>query len=327
MDISGGNGKEIIIGILLLAVILAGFACISLCQSDQTQYAKNDSNKTTTEVVSGSVNVGGWVSHNLVLNAPPSKESQDSVMVYRTLPPVVNEETTLELAKKFNVTGNMVGDQGVQSKDLRFFIWTSKNSGATRYSDQNRPNVNQDAPEYLPSDEESIEIATKFLKENNLYPDGVASTVVQRENAYTVGKGDEVYFGEIGVWYRRSLNDMKIEGTQLVVYVGGGGDVIGYYVNWREYEPYEEYPVITVDKAFENLKSEGVYVGMDNKDALVSIDEAYLAYQTKAEAYTENYLEPVWVFKGNVMDDNKAVTDVVQYVPALAEEPTELISK
>ncbi|MBP2132476.1 hypothetical protein J2128_000397 [Methanomicrobium sp. W14] len=327
MDISGGNGKEIIIGILLFAVILAGFACLQFVQSDKAQSSNNDTVEPTDTQVSESSNVGGWVSHNLVLNAPPSKESQDSVMVYRTLSPVVTDDITLGYAKIFNVTGILKNDVVIQSENNRYAIEISRISGSVTYSDYKRPNEKQDAPEFLPSDEEAIEIATKFLKENDLYPDGVANTVVQRENAYTVGKGDEVYFGEIGVWYRRSLNDIKVEGTQLVVYVGGGGDIIGYYANWREYEPYKEYTVITLDKAFENLKSEGVYVGKDNKDAQVYIDDAYLAYHTKAGAYTENYLEPVWVFKGNVMnEDNKLVTDVVQYVPALAEEPTKLVS-
>ena len=325
MVFSGGKGKKLIIGIILLAVIITGFAFINTVHSDNEQNANNSTVEPTEVQVSGSSDVAGRVSNNLVLNTI-SKESVDSVMLYQTVQPVVNEETTLKLAKKFNVTGNLVGDQGIQSEDLRFYVWSDKHSGSVTFNDADRPNEKQDAPEYLPSDEEAIEIATKFLKENDLYPDGVSNTVVQRENAYTVGKGDEVYFGEIGVWFRRNLNDMKVEGTQLVVYVGGGGDIIGYYANWRDYEPYKEYPVITVDEAFEDLKSKGVYVGTNSQDSEVVIDEAYLAYLTTAGAYTEDYLQPVWVFKGDVMSDDKAVMDVVQYVPALAEVPTELTS-
>ncbi|MBP2132475.1 hypothetical protein J2128_000396 [Methanomicrobium sp. W14] len=321
-------GEKLIIGILLLAVILAGFACISLCQSDQTQYAKNDSNKTTTEIVSESSNVGGWISHKLVLNVL-SKESQDSVMIYKTVSPVVNKEVTLEYAKIFNVNGTFLsGTAGtvIQSDDLRYAIEISKESGLVIYSDFRRPNVKQDAPEYFPSDEEAIEAATRFLKEKGLYPEGATEPIAQPE--YTYSSGKNITYGQIGVWYNRYLDGLEVKGTQLDVGVGGNGDIIEYFANWREYEPYKKYPVITVDKAFENLKSEGVYVGKDSQDALVSIDEVYLAYHTKAGAYTENYLEPVWVFKGNVMnEDNKAVTDVEEYIPALAKEPTELISK
>jgi len=273
-----------------------------------------------------SSNVAGRISHNLILSSP-TKESVDTVLVYRTLPPEINKELTLEYAKIFNVAGTLKNGVVLQSEDLRFGIEISKKSGSVRYSDFKRPNVKQDAPQYLPSDEEAIEIATKFLKENDLYPDGAANPSVQRENAYTVGKGDEVYYSEIGVWFRRNLNDMKVEGTQLVVYVGGGGDIIGYYANWRDYKPYKEYPVITVDEAFENLKSEGIYVGTNSQDSEVVIDEAYLAYLTTAGAYTEEYLQPIWVFKGNVMADGKAVMDVEEYIPALEEEPGELISK
>ncbi|MBP2132472.1 hypothetical protein J2128_000393 [Methanomicrobium sp. W14] len=313
--------------IIFAIVIIGSFVFLYSNGSDINPDENVSPLQNTTIPTSESSNVAGRVSHNLVLTSP-AKESVETVMVYKTVPPVVNKEVTLEYAKKFNVTGKLRDNAVVQSEDLRFGVEISKNSGRVIYIDQDRPNENQDAPQYLPSDEEAIEIATKFLKEKDLYPDGAVNPSVERENAYTVGKGDEVYFSQIGVWYHRYLNGLKVKGTQLVVYVGGGGDVIGYYANWRDYEPYKEYPVVSSGKAFESLKSRGVSVGMNSQDSLVSFDEVYLAYQTTAGAYSEDYLEPVWVFKGNVMnEDNKAVTDVVQYIPALAKEPTELISK
>ncbi|MBP2134101.1 hypothetical protein J2128_002067 [Methanomicrobium sp. W14] len=320
--------KTKLTGVLILfAIVIIGSFVFLYSEGSETNSDDNVSSvQNTTITTSESSNVAGRVSHNLVLTSP-AKESVDNVMVYKTVAPVVNKEVTLEYAKKFDVSGTLRGETTVQSEDLRYYLTITKNSGSIDYCDQDRPNENQDAPQYLPSDEEAIEIATKFLEEKDLYPDGAVNPSVERENAYTVGKGDEIYFSQIGVWYSRSLNDMKVEGTQLVVYVGGGGDVIGYYANWRDYEPYKEYPVVSSGKAFESLKSRGVSVGMNSQDSLVSFDEVYLAYQTTAGAYSEDYLEPVWVFKGNVLVNNESVMSAEEYVPALSEEPAELTSK
>jgi hypothetical protein len=74
------------------------------------------------------------------------------------------------------------------------------------------------------------------------------------------------------------------------------------------------------------MKTDGVGVGMNEKDASVSIDNVYLAYRTKAGAYSEKYLEPVWVFKGNVTIDGKPVMAVQKSISALSEESVKSLS-
>jgi Zn-dependent metalloprotease len=232
----------------------------------------------------------------------------------------------LAFAKKFNVTGMLRGETTVQSEDLVYGVTLTKNSGSAEFMNAKRPNAKQDAPQYLPTDDEAIKIATKFLKDRDLFPEGAAFSKVYRENAYTIGDNpDQIVLGQIGVWFNRTLNGLEVKGTQLVVYVGGNGDVIGYYANWRDYQPYKEYPIITPQEAFNQLKVKGVGVGMNNKDATVSIDNAYLAYDTTPGAYKEYYLEPVWVFKGNVSIGGKPVMPVEQYIPALNDTSKALI--
>lgn len=265
----------------------------------------------------------GRISHNLVINptifSSMGSKAKDKILVYRTIPPLVNKERTLTLAKKFNLTGNLRGNATVQSDDLRFALYTSSTSGSIEYQDFARPNDQLDLPEYLPSDDEAIKIATKFLKDRDLYPEDAAGTVVYRENVYG-GSDQRIYYGQIGVWYLRSLNGLKVKGTQLVVYVAGNGDVIGYFSNWRDYKPYKELAVTSPDLAFEKLKAVGVPVGMYPNGSEISVDQVYLAYQTTPAAYSENYISPVWVFKGSVMADGKPVMPFEQFVPALTEE-------
>ena len=70
----------------------------------------------------------------------------------------------------------------------------------------------------------------------------------------------------------------------------------------------------------------GIPVGMNNPDTSASIDEMYLAYETTAGAYKEDYLKPVWVFKGNVMVDGKSAMPIEQYIPALTDESMKSLS-
>jgi len=324
--------KEIIIGICLI-ILIAAIAVVIV--PGLTIIAPGTSSETVGQPTSMSTikssDVAGRSSHNLVLNPSISMvegtKEMKKILVYKTLPPIVTNEITLDYAKKFNVTGALRAGAVVQSEDLRYGIEISKSSGSVRYVDQDRPNEQMDAPEMLPSDAEAIEIATKFLKDRDLFPEGAAFSKTYRENAITVGeKPERVVFGRIGVWFNRTLNGLKVDGTQLVVYVGGNGDVIGYYANWRNYEPYKEYPITSPQVAFDKLKTKGVPVGMNNPDTMASIDYVYLAYETTAGAYKEDYLKPVWVFKGNVLVDGKSAMLVEQYIPALTDDSVKELS-
>lgn len=310
--------NELLLGMGLLVLVIVGIFLFVPSHSEPISKSENHTVEQPSVVSTDeSSDVAGRLSHNLVLKSP-AKTAIDTTLVYKTVPPLVTNETTLNYAKKFNVTGILKGGAVVQSKDLRYGVEISKNSGRVIYTDQKRPNAIQDSPDKLPTDDEAIKIATKFLKDRDLYPERAIDPVVQRDNAYS-SKGT-ITFGEIGVWYHRYLNGLKVEGTQLVVYIGGNGDVIGYYANWRDYTPYKEYPIISQQDAFDTMKTQGVSVGMNEKDVSVSIDNGYLAYRTKAGAYSENYLEPVWVFKGNVTVDGKPVMAVQKSIPALTEE-------
>ena len=316
--------KTLILGIFLLAVIVAGMVFLSNEQQGATAGTEPGTfQQLSVESTSNSNDIAGRLSHNLVMKNP-AKATVNSVLLYKTQPPNVNKEATFALAKKFNVTGTLRGETAIQSDDLVFGVQLTKNSGSAEYMNARRPNEHLDAPKYLPSDEDAIKIATKFLKDRDLYPEGAGDPTTYRENAYS--DEDTVTFGQIGVWYHRVLDGLNVEGTQYVVYVGGNGDVIGYYANWRDYEPYKDMPVISPEVAFEKLATKGVPVGMNPTESRVSIEDIYLAYHTNAGAYEEDYLEPIWVFEGDVIADGKSVMPVKEYIPALSEDSVKSLS-
>ena len=270
--------------------------------------------------------IAGSLSHQIDMKSP-MPTSPGTILVYKTNPPIVNKETTLALAKKFNVTGTMRGDQVVQSDDLVYGVEISKISGKMRYSNAKRPNDAMDAPGMLPSDEEAVRIATQFLKEKDLLPNG--AELGRAKRGYTVfidNNGNEIpRNGEVTVGFGRKLNNLDVKGAGVSVTLGGNGDIIEYSADWRNYTPYKEYPIKSPETAFGELKKKGMKTGIE-KPGPVSIDSVYLAYTSKAPAFKEEYLEPVWIFKGQTMTKDSKVKPVTEYIPALKETPKEFIS-
>jgi len=276
--------------------------------------------------------VAGQLSHTLVLNGL-SPQPVEKILVYKVVHPQYTRQDIILLAQKFNISPigqvkEVTEGSSIASEDGMIYA-IMKNSGSIEYTNSNRAHtVNpMDVPGNLPSDEEAVKIATKFLRERDLLPEGAVFIGTEQGKIFiTVTDGDDIVTWEdVQVWYGRELNGLKVKGTKISIDVGGGGDIIDYYSNWRNYEPYKEYPVKSPEKAFDELKTRGVSVGM-NKEGTVSINNAFLAYYTKPGAETEEYLEPVWVFKGDVMVDGKSVKSVEEYIPALTDDAVKSLS-
>lgn len=269
----------------------------------------------------------GSVSHAMSLSLP-AKGTPEKILVYKTIPPDVSRRHLEEYTRIFHVNGTFKeGTAGVsiQSADLSYYVMIEK-SGVVDYGVQNRPNDALDTLDKLPSDEEAVKIATQFLKENNLYPDGIQTVKADRHYAVSTDKnGNEIrHSGQIDVWFGRTINNLKVWGTQLEVTVGGNGDIIGYYANWRDYAPVGEYPIKSPESAFEDLEQIGIKTDMD--DPSISITEATLAYRTKAGAYKEEYLEPIWVFSGEASSSKEGAQTVSKFIPALTDDAVKSLS-
>jgi len=309
--------------VILIIVISAGFVLSRTNDSNQI----HDIFASVTEQPSSQhlpqiADSLGFVSHSMSLNVP-LRANPEKILVYKTLPPNASRNRLDEYAKILKVNGTFrEGTQGIslQSEDLIFGVEIGKVSGDVRYLVQNRPDDTLDSPDKLPSDEEAVMIATQFLKDNNIYPEGAAFRKTEQEYERSTDKnGTEIrHAGRIVVWFGRTLNNLDVKGTQLYVEIGGNGDVIGYLANWREYMPTKELPIKSPEAAFEDLKQEGLRTSQESPS--ISITNVTLAYRTKAGAYEEEYLEPIWIFSGTASADKTSSESVSKYIPALTGE-------
>jgi hypothetical protein len=321
--------KRVILGLLLIIGIVIGIALFTMIQPISMVPAKSE--QSNPAVVMSDFHPdesAGRLTHTIIMNTSQPKPV-DSIMIYKVVQPHYTRQQILSFAQKFNITPigrikEVEEGASVASKDGRIQAIMA-NTGSVEYHNSNRAhNINPlDVPENLPSDEEAIAIATKFLKDRDLLPEGSVSNGVTHGKITRSEVGNHtVEWEDIEVWFDRELNGYPVEGTQLMLAIGGHGDVLEYFTNWRTYEPYKEFAVKAPEQALDELKTTGVPVGMNTPDNFM-INKMYLGYHTKAGAYTENYLEPVWVFKGNVMINGSSVMYMEQFVPALKEVPPE----
>jgi hypothetical protein len=321
--------KKYFIGFCLIALVIGISMMVVLLQPSGVNQKITTSEPLTSQSPSTSGEVLGQLTSKIVLNTAVMKAT-DHVKVYKTLPKVVTKNDAIAFARKFNIIDYNEPKEGdavisVSSKDMRYNVMLYKNGGS-RYSDYHRidnPN-GVDLLANLPSDAEAEKIATTFLKERDLLPDGAVFGGSKHNKAYLDNQsGGEpiVDWEDILLGYTRELNGMKVEGTQFMVEVGAHGDIISFFANWKDYQPVGDYPIKSGESAFEELQQKGVSVGTGpNKPDMISVDQAYLAYHTNALAYHEGYLEPVWVFKGTAMAGGKSIAPVTEYIPALTEE-------
>jgi hypothetical protein len=316
-----------VIGFTLVLAFLAFSAAgiFSMADTNQTKQYLPEVREPANQIL-------GCLSHSVILEKQlPDK--REKIMVYKVVPLQPTRQNVLLFGQKFNFSTDAQIKEGevgfgIMAPDHSMHLYLMK-SGWVEYTNSDRAHtVNPlDVPGNLPSDEEAVKKATAFLKSQDLLPEGAEFIATDHGKIYRSNeKGEKtVVWEDIAVWYGRKLGGYRVEGTQLMLAIGANGDPIEFFTNWRNYQPDKEMPVKPPEQAFHELKTNGVSVGMSVPDK-VSINKVYLAYKTRPGAVTEEYLEPVWVFKGNVLVDGKPVAPVKEFIPALLETPGESVT-
>jgi hypothetical protein len=312
----------ILLGLVLVAGLILGVALLFPPAGSNPISSVNESS-IPEPVVSSNVLGCHGLSYNITLqkNFP---ENKDRIMIYKVMPHQHTREDVIAFGQKFNVTSlnklkvteegaSMSSDDGKTDVLMMNTGWQEYHN-STGSSEENSPDVLRN----LPSDEEAVKITTKFLKDRDLLPADAEVKRISHSQAHYLNI-NAVVRETIDVGYGHKINGIPVVGTKFRVEICAHGDPYSYISNWRNYEPYREMPLKTVETAFEELKRKGVPVGIE-KPNTVSINDTYLAYRTKPGAQTEVYLEPVWMFDGEVIANNTSEMPVSEYVPALTDE-------
>lgn len=243
----------------------------------------------------------------------------EEVVLYRVVEPEITTELVSSIAEAMGLKGTTRESHGqILLSDDPYSLEVHTKSGRVALIDIPRwmnPN-DKDLPSNLPSDDEAIEIATRYLEETGLAPPDATLCGVDHPQIVEYNEDGEVIgiaFEDVQVSYSRTIDDRPVVGSKLTVEIGGGGDILNVYKLWRDYTPEKEIAVITPQDAFEELKAVGLAV--DEKDQTAVVTGIELGYYEAPAMDEPAYLVPVYIFRGEVRDETGGIA-FVRHIPA-----------
>jgi len=272
----------------------------------------------------------------------------NTMMVYKVENPVVTIDSVREIGGKLGFEGSagyIDGDTKIAMLDegaeevRQLSVWVD--SGAVEYAIVYPDKLYPPEPPNLPSEEEAKQIAIDFLAQSGLLPPD--STVGASYEAEVVAGGTygieqevpeevaeeggeiepevvEEYVAHLLVRFHRQIDGFPVTGSgnQLGVRIGGEGEVITILKVWREVTPYNEVVINTPEQAYQELKSgAGSYdVPLDCEQVVV--EQVYLAYWMEPLDQHQEYVVPVYEFKGKCLDkDGEYLEDFTGWCEAV----------
>jgi hypothetical protein len=277
---------------------------------------------TTTEIAPElpapdlpTLNAQGWsfdleANLNMDLTTVPT---QTAVYIIR------REITTIETAERLVDSLNIDAELVEQGEN----IWSATGNGNLFVSPdfiQYSSNAPVDDGE-LPSDGDAIAFASEFLRVSGLLPPNLGNGRVsdRSEEANRV----IVLFGP------QEPGNVLSAFPGVSVTLGPGGEVLEAVKRWANIQRSDVYQLRSADEAWQQVQSNQAYI-----EAEIPVEEApagativgsvtfnnvSIAYTTSGPAGGDQYLQPIFVFRGRVRLEGSDVTHAIRaYVPALS---------
>ncbi|MDI6719815.1 MAG: calcium-dependent protein kinase [Methanomicrobiales archaeon] len=260
--------------------------------------------------------------------------------VYRSVPVSVTDEYVQEIASLFGLKGTperinpLAGEIELvdTTKTMSERITVYKSSGAFLYDipDKTYPTA-VDAQPVLPSDAEAEKIARDYLSSKRLLPEDaqVEKIFVNQQQEVWEGGMDKplkVFDITLAVRFNRNIDGIPVYGDEFVVFIGNNSEVVGVLRNWRDITPYSATRIKTAAEAYDELRGWKTILPeyQDVNDRIV-INSISLGYWMEPRSYEQEYVLPVYVFRGVAIRDGRE-NPYIQYVYAVVPEDLEKFS-
>jgi len=252
---------------------------------------------------------------------------ENILMVYQVKKQEITPDMVIEIGRRLGFQGDagfidretkiaMLDEQEDEVRQLS--VWV--NSGAIEYAIVSPDKLFQPSPN-LPSQEEAKLIALQFLTEADLLPDNAITESIEVVSGGSVSGVKETEEGMVEVkenishWlvrFPRQIDGLPVAnsgGNTLAVRIGDRGEVINVFKLWREVEPYGEVELLSLQQAYQELISGAGerYVPFDCDKVI--IEQVNLTYWMEPIDQQQEYVVPVYEFKGKCLDKNGDVMD------------------
>jgi len=274
--------------------------------------------------------------------------ANNTMVVYKVGNPVVTIGSVREIGEKLGFEGDAgYIDGGIKiamldegAEEVRqLSVWVD--SGAVEYAIVYPDKLYPPEPPNLPSKEEARQIAIDFLAQSGLLladatvGDGWEAEVVTggtyaveeeapqegvEEGGETEPEVVEEYVAHLLVRLHRQIDGFPVTGPgdQLGVRIGDEGEVITVLKVWREVTPYNEVVIKTPEQAYQELRSGAGSYDVPLDCEKVVVEQVYLAYWMEPLDEHQEYVVPVYEFKGKCLDkDGEYLEDFLGWCQAV----------
>lgn len=300
------KNKMFIISIIVTCMVLA-IALPCLVYSD-TKLEKLEMNPLA---LTGS---NGYFNDLKVDTAIPQIPSQ--MKVYKVKDLNLSKEDMNKLMNKFEMKGEVkVNDREFAVVDGEKTLVLDKKTGSYNYYTKKLTSAVKPIQNLL-SDEEYKKLAEKYLTEKNLMKDGAYYRKTLRHTVGKVGQPEQVCLVE--TVFTKDLNGQRFSGVgpKICVFFGENGEIIGTYSVWKEVEEYNDYPIIDVQKAIDNVLNRKAIIANAGKGDSGSINNIEIIYDMESLRSNQKYVIPYYMIKG----ENVSGNDFTALTRAVPEE-------
>ena len=235
----------------------------------------------------------------------------DSLIVYRNIMPNVDYKYATNLAQQFGF--NTVTDVVPLIGDTRLvYSYQNEDEVLEIYLNGNiklHGDINYSQPKNLPSDDECIDIASNWLKSNDIYPDNITSIIanpnIEIEEVDTSSNISNKFILTKIVKFYVDLNGYKLNTCSAFIIIGDDGKVLNAETKYIQPENYQEFNLISATEAINILKqylegtldiSEGTCC-IANLSGFNQLEITTISIQYIIGA--DNYIQPIYVFEGS----------------------------
>ncbi len=223
----------------------------------------------------------------------PLPEFHENIQVYKMIKPDITIEDVTEIGVSLGMTGEVrEGDEYFAMSDngtgARLMVF--KATGAFQY-DIASALYPEETP-VLPSFEEAGSMATDYLAERGWLAGGVELSEVVVGG--TTGNGTSAH---LLVRFEYPIDGYRFAANKYGLRIGEGGEVVSVFINPVKYEFARMAALKSVKQAYRDLKkTRDKFTGTG---ALwVSIDSVSIEYWLDGVFKEQDYIYPVYVFKG-----------------------------
>ncbi|MGD1118355.1 MAG: hypothetical protein ABR886_02590 [Dehalococcoidales bacterium] len=259
---------------------------------------------------------------------------------YRVVVPEVSEASVRELGQRLglqgaSVTTNITGMKfigimdkvGSGTRNLTVFT----ESGAIQYQDKTQPDqLYPDTPPILPDEAKAKRIAYDFLKQSGILPEGYESLdAVAGKIEVTAGGTSAIINGNTGekesqishllVTFPYTIDGYPAAGSGVKhsIRLGDRGKILEIFWVNRKMSLLGEYSLVTWTEALRRLAAGGGSFTVDAMCQIVVVKEVSLAYWMEPVTDAQQYILPVYEFRGIYHSKVGGDNDFIGWVPAL----------